>query len=136
MLIARPAFRENASVAAESTRGEDQDHPAPGTAPCGAFPAFGRRFPGCALTPAARLGSFRVRFRGIQGGNLIQRSFTLATLAVMFLLAGLAGCNDTKQPASSPVPTALISFRASGQMYKYNCWEVWQDTDFDGTPDQ
>ena len=67
---------------------------------------------------------------------MIQRRFILATLAVIVLLAGVVGCNKTKQPASSPVSKAVISFSASGQVYKLNCWEVWQDTDFDGTPDQ
>ena len=67
---------------------------------------------------------------------MIQRRFIFATLAVIVLLVGAAGCNTTKQPASSPVSTAVISFSASGQVYKLDCWEVWQDTDNDGTPDQ
>src|SRR5262245_42211248 len=66
----------------------------------------------------------------------MNRRTVFSILAVSGLAAAAAGCNDTKQPTSSPVQTATLSFIASGQMDTYDCWELWIDTDNDGRPDQ
>jgi hypothetical protein len=46
----------------------------------------------------------------------------------------VTGCEST-QPSSDPIQTAHVSFQTSGKVDQYDCWEVWEDTDFDNLPD-
>jgi hypothetical protein len=59
------------------------------------------------------------------------RRLTPAIFAIAAIILATAGC-DSEQPATSPSTTATLSIKASADVDKNFCWDVWSDLDGNG----